>query len=379
MDDQNKKLTVVNALRGFAIIGVVWHHMMSESIATSKNPQDWGFIQTIGNALLANGWLGVNAFFVLSGFVLALPYLRGDRTMESTADIRHFYMRRAERILPLYYLSYLVLAAFPIQYDANSSLLEEAFFVLTATNGFTLDHWSPKANWVLWSLSVEIWFSVVFPFLLLGLRRLGCLRFLGLIMLVSLSVRLYGSAPQFDSGNVYLNPVRDSFLGRLDEFYLGILIAYFYTKTKKPKETVLWLYLIGGGLLVLAACLIWDTCAKDSAPRLIPPFINIVLDMGLSGILYSLLALRSDWVRRIICLYPLQLIGLMCYSIYIWHGRLLREFESIPGGSPLMYLLYLFLLSLLSYRYIEFGRVTRIQSLFLIKAPSQRPQTTRSP
>src|ERR1700689_3768513 len=94
------KLEVINGLRGFAILAVIWHHLFGlyfkpgSSVALE--------IARGGGSFLSYGWIGVPLFFVLSGFVLYLPYAEGGAKLATGADALNFYRRRAERLLPLY-------------------------------------------------------------------------------------------------------------------------------------------------------------------------------------------------------------------------------------------------------------------------------------
>src|SRR5271169_2972100 len=97
------KLDVINGLRGAAIVAVVWHHLFGLYF---KPGSEIALGPAITQPLffLSYGWIGVQLFFVLSGFVLYLPFARGKATMASWADWKRYYGRRAARLLPLYYL-----------------------------------------------------------------------------------------------------------------------------------------------------------------------------------------------------------------------------------------------------------------------------------
>src|ERR1019366_5166991 len=97
-----KRLAVINGLRGYAILGVIYFHL----IGVFFNRPGW-FTFSIGNlpvfplTYLGHGWLGVDLFFILSGFVLYLPYANGSRELKTKDHLWTFYKNRASRLLPL--------------------------------------------------------------------------------------------------------------------------------------------------------------------------------------------------------------------------------------------------------------------------------------
>src|SRR5579859_1718984 len=96
------KLEVINGLRGAAIVAVIWHHLFGlyfkPGSAAALQPAP------MGGFFLSYGWIGVQLFFVLSGFVLYLPYAEGRAKLSSGTEVLVFYRHRAARLLPLYYI-----------------------------------------------------------------------------------------------------------------------------------------------------------------------------------------------------------------------------------------------------------------------------------
>ncbi len=140
------RLTAIDGFRGIAISAVVFHHLFQVHIARA-DPSLFGIDLTF---LLTSGWLGVNLFFVLSGFVLFLPYRMGTREFSRPDNIVGFYRHRAARLFPAYY--FCVLAILGLQ--AGNGLddvkyLREVFGLLTWTFPFMPDLYSPPANWAL--------------------------------------------------------------------------------------------------------------------------------------------------------------------------------------------------------------------------------------
>ena len=357
------RIEVLDGLRGYAILVVIWHHLFSPSLTP---PGTGGVAVTEQLALLpwtllANGWLGVNLFFVLSGFVLFLPYMDGARELEGWADLKAYYVRRARRLLPLYYIN--LLACF-LLVKAPESLWDVAL-MLTATFNFTQELWSPSYNWVLWSLGIEIWFSVVFPAVLVAYKRLGMARLVAGTLVVSLLVRLVGNDPAWNVGSEpYLGVIKDSLIGRLDDFVVGMGACYLWRGATAEQQRG-WsspVTLLGGAVFVLVASMAWDHVALGRAPLLVRPFINDVLLVGLFLVVMFLLHTRSRVVRFVSANGLLQTVGLMCYSLYVWHGvALIRYARVFTVPKVIGYLVFLFAFSYLSFRYIEFGHVRELR------------------
>jgi peptidoglycan/LPS O-acetylase OafA/YrhL len=355
------RVGVINGLRGVAILWVIYHHLFSR-----LTPPGWHGVTLAGVhvpvfAPLANGWLGVNLFFLLSGFVLFLPYASGKRQLASRADVLDFYRRRVRRLLPLYYFSLVVTWAF----FSRPETLREFALMLTVTFPFTTSEWTPRCNWVLWSLGVEFWLSALFPLVVVGLRRWGVARLLVAVGALSLLVRVLGVwSPAFESGNLYLNALKDSPLGRLDEFALGLVLAQLYVEGKRLGSRPA-LLAAAGALCVWLGCVLWDEVALGHLPRALRPALNLVVDGGF----FLLTAAALDAVgplRQLFANTTLQVLGMMCYSLYVWHGIVMvkvvgGELDVLHVG---LFLLLLACLSAFTYRFIEFHHERDARRLF---------------
>ena len=170
----SSKIGVVNGLRGVAILMVVLHHMFIP--LAGQNPLHPGEIDPNGlfATFITDAWLGVNIFFVLSGFVLFLPYRLGRRKIEGLADFWAFYRHRVHRLLPLYFIVVFVSLGLHAQFAAGSrNWYLELGGLLSTLFIFSPHGFMPPSNIVLWSVGVEIWFSLLFPALILAIRKWG--------------------------------------------------------------------------------------------------------------------------------------------------------------------------------------------------------------
>ncbi|MBS0583580.1 MAG: acyltransferase [Proteobacteria bacterium] len=351
-------LPVLDLLRGFAILGVLWHHLFFKSVfhtgwwMTSSSP--FAFIAS----WTCNGWFGVNLFFILSGFVLYLPFAIEQRTFTGKDDVLGFYRRRARRLLPLYYFSVVLIMGV-----AGRFSIKEYLALLTCLFNFTSVTFMPELNVVLWSLGIEIWFSLLFPFLVIFISRFSWRRALPSVLLLALVVRLVGEAFRIFSLGDYdiLNPVKDSVLGRMDDFVIGMGLAALHAQGYRVAHPGRVLVL---GLVALTATF---TYADYSFSGVLPSFaialVNTLFQISAVLLMLALLAMNRVRCR------PIELIGMMCYSIYIWnfvviiHVAPSAAFSQHPWPSFLEFLSIMIPLTWLSYRYIEFGHVRQVSQL----------------
>jgi peptidoglycan/LPS O-acetylase OafA/YrhL len=360
------KLDVINGLRGWAILAVIYHHLFGRLTEPGFASQEIFGVAFNPLSFLSNGWLGVNLFFMLSGFVLAYPFIAGRRHMKDWENIRDFYRRRGRRLLPLYYLCVVICMIFLWPMPALDVFLRDVWLMGTVTFNFTSDMWAPKYNWVLWSLGIEIWFSVVFPFIVLAVTRWGIGPVFLIVLIVSLGTRVAGSEMSFAGNNLVLNPIKDSLPARLDEFLWGYLLCHLYVNHSQDliRRFALPLFVLGF-LLILLGSNLWDAVQTGLLTVSAMAYLNLVIDAGLAAVLMSLLCMEKNLLRRCFSNHLIQLLGIMCYSLYVWHGVLMLKLVNLDLDPYLViYSFSLVVVSLLTYRYVEFGHVSDTRSLF---------------
>lgn len=353
-----ERLGVINGLRGAAIVGTVFHHSFFEQFAygTGKISTPW-----LVELMASSGWLGVNLFFFLSGFVLYLPYCAGKRRFVSRADVKEFYRRRFLRLAPLYTFVWIVSLVFATNIQLNETgFYKTALLYLTCAYPFYPGMFFPPGNWVMWSLGAEIWFSVLFPLAVVIIHRLGWGRGIALALLGALAVRIGGQLI-YGVASTPLNMISDSVLGRLDEFVLGMFAAYLYKNGFKASPLHL---IVGVGLFVIGAA-VWQYRFLSTLPPVSGAFANDFVDAGILLITVALLTLQHRWIAAIEARW-LQLLGVMCYSIYLWHGIIQVHFKHSMFSSAFAYMAYLgvvLALSAFTFRYIEFRNVASWREL----------------
>src|SRR3954447_4319923 len=361
-----RRIGAIHGLRGIAILGVVFHHSFWR----------YSFESGIGRPILTNGWMGVDLFFVLSGFVLYLPFAAG-----KPFSGREFYRRRFFRLAPLFFVVALVSTAFA----GFAGVMDRAFYTSTIalfSGLFTLrpQTFFPAANWVLWSLGVELLFSVFFPILVVGRRRLVWITIAA--MIVCTALRAFG---YWHGTRQYLDWISASAFARLDEFLLGMVAAYLYRAKHRLLE--IRFLTLAGTVLILLSCAGFDLWISKRLPSYAAGGLITLLDLGIFAVLLGVLGHPDGIVARVLEWRPLQVVGMMCYSIYVWHGIVLLHLykitttDAVPpfGLHYFAYLAILFAMSAMTYRYVEFRGVDDWRSLFLLLPARSEPVAAKEP
>jgi peptidoglycan/LPS O-acetylase OafA/YrhL len=363
------RLPVINGLRGVAIIGVLSFHVMEGMFTRAAFPPALSIP-------LASGWSGVNLFFILSGFVLFLPYAANEDAIGLLARPLGFYRRRARRLLPLFYCGTLAAWALAV---AGGAPAAPGQLLAVLSLGFIFDSHSltPSFNPALWSLGDEIAFSLIFPLLALSFRRHGACRILFVAAVIALVLRVGGiwRLPALQGATFN----SDMFACRFDEFVLGMALAWIYVRDRLPRRP-LW-FALGGLVAILAAWTGFDLVLREALPPLCRAFLNDLLDAGFAAIVAAALVPRTP-LAMALSWPPLQVAGMMCYSLYVWHMPLLdwlapdRARLPLPqlGAELALYLVATFAVAALSYRFIEFPRTGDWRRYF--RLPARVPPLT---
>ena len=332
-------LPQIDGLRGVAILAVIYQHAFSHGVGPALAAH--GVIPY----LQGDGWLGVSLFFVLSGFVLALPFIGAEDRMHRLPEALAFYARRAKRLLPLFAIGCFV------GYLVNRTTPASLILSLTTLSMFDWNEFFPRVNGPFWTLMLEIWFSMLLPALMILAARFGYWRILAAALAVALATRIVGA--QFAYISVTINPVKDSVLGRIDDFVIGIVIAKLYVDGRL-REVPRWLCSCGVALVV-ASALGWDLAAQGILPTTTRAFLNLPTSVGFACVVMSCLAERSR-IAGVVTLWPLRVAGAMCYSLYCWHYWVMQATgpNALTLGTVGRFLLITAAVSLLSYRFIEF-------------------------
>ena len=353
---------MLNGLRGIAIIGVIFWHLYGDSLYFMDLQK--GKIPLF-HLLPLNAFQGVALFFLLSAFVLYLPYVLGTRKMEGLSDVFDFYRRRGKRLLPLYFIGVLFSMIYIHPVQNLWDFVRDIFLMGTATFTFQESSFLSSYNFLLWTLSLEIWFSLALPFIILAIRKIRIRDVILLMVLIafisrSIGIVLIQEHFAFMFGGA-VTPAMDHLLCRLDDFAVGLLLAHLYVHRSSFSKNTRWLFCAIA--LILAAFALRTYSKGGYFPLLLLPFSNTILNAGFLFLIGYLLACRNI-ITRLASSWPLQMLGLMCYSLYIWHGMAIVPLQARQDLPHLLrYLFLLISFSWLTYRYIEHGHVDDYRKL----------------
>ena len=324
----------IPALTGLRFVLAIWVILFH---LTGKRMLLYGWAQSAPApvvAALRGGYLAVETFFVLSGFVLALSY--GSMSWDSKSLIRYSAGRFA-RVYPAYLLGLLMIAPFIADYAGKDKPAQLAIY------SFALQGWTPPAvywNTPAWSLSCELFFYLSFP--LIARLRLKAITLVSAAVLLPVLLARTGAPSTW-------KPVH-----HLADFLLGIAAAALYERLAKRRTNGLWFYVPAAALALMVishADAISRTMDINAALRPLNAALIVGLALG-GGLPAQLLSTRVA-----------TCLGNASYSMYILHVPLLWWYKRLtPAPSAAVYLTLVVLVSALAFRLVEQPAGGRIRS-----------------
>ncbi len=278
-----------------------------------------------GFTALSGGFVGVDVFFVISGYLITAN-LHGD-LLRGRFSILGFYERRARRILPALFVMIAASGVGALMFLPNDLKLfgESAVFtVLSLSNLFFFRHTgyfdvgatvSPLLH--TWSLAVEEQFYLGFPLVLWAGARMAKGRRTRLVALIAV---LWAASFAFSLWQVAHDQRAAFYLpfARAWELLTGALLA----TGPAPPPGRRWMREAGGAgglLLVLGAVLFMPAAASFPGLNALPPCLGAALVIWAGGAEGG----RASWAARLLQLRPVVFVGLISYSLYLWHWPLL--------------------------------------------------------
>ena len=324
----------IDVLRAMAVLPVIIFHFKNEYFPL--------------------GYLGVDIFFVISGYLIAKIILK-DLTNNSFSYVG-FYTRRVKRILPAFLFVIIISLFFAIFILLNSdlkafseSIISSLFFVQNIyywiTGGYFGTENELKPLLHLWSLGIEIQFYIFFPIFFIFLYKIKftfkkIIIFIILISLISLLLNVFLIFKGHRDSLFFLFPFR------IWEFGLGILTALIQNKNKN------YFYLEKYRTLIGLAFIVFNYIYK----------INYLPDSFLICVGTALLLFRENITKNFFHKFfnsqALIFIGLISYSLYLWHWPVATylkyiSVDKLSNNYIFFGILLTVMFSLFSWKYVE--------------------------
>lgn len=332
----------IDGLRAVAVVPVVFFHA--------------------GSSLFAGGYVGVDVFFVISGYLITSIILN-DLSKDKFSFIT-FYERRARRILPPLYLVILCCIPFawlylnPFDYkDFSQSLFAVSFYISNVLFWVESDYFAAATELKplihTWSLAVEEQFYILFPLLLWLLWKVGskisrCVYAIALVGIFSLVLAQY-AAFKYPEANFFLLP------SRAWELAIGALIAFLFFHRMDIINSITSRRLLNEAMGTSGLVLIfYSVFTYDNTT----PFPSLYALAPTLGTALLILSNSETLAGKVLSAKPTVFIGLLSYSIYLWHQPLfafMRHYSiEEPSVGVMVFLSVLsVLLAYFSWRYVE--------------------------
>lgn len=314
---QNGKLIPeIDGLRFLAILLVFLHHV--HSFFEFSSPVEFKDIDRFEGLRqwLIDGRKGVDLFFVISGFILALPFARSYLKGAPQPSLRKYFKRRLTRLEPPYIAAMVVMfLVFPLVTSmdypfAFRSLMASLVYCHVFIYGVTSFLLS-----VAWSLELEVHFYLLAPLLFLVLKLPPLFRRWG-IVLVILGLPWLQSA--YQTPGFYL-------LHYIQFFISGILLADLYIDRPKIKTGNVFFSFIG--LLLFAVVLFLPHVRTHLMSFEHDKVYAMIFPLAIAAFYY--IVLTNPFWGKIFAYRWISLIGGMCYSIYLVHQPILSAIMKV--------------------------------------------------
>lgn len=328
----------IDGLRAIAVVSVIFYHAQIV---------DW----------FKGGFIGVDIFFVISGYLITRIILIELYAKNSFSFI-NFYERRARRILPVLFLVIFSSIPFAWQTLLPTAFVEYAesilaslffgsnFFFYFSTTEYGAESALLKPFLHTWSLGVEEQFYLAFPIIALAAFKYCKNHFLIILTALSLLSLQFSDLMEIKNSNLnfYLP------FSRFWELSIGSVLAYRELNTKDTQGNF-WtqLFPVVGLFLVLYSILSFNGETPHPSFHTVLPVLGVAMIIGYAS--------KHDLIGKILGSRPFVWVGLLSYSAYLWHFPIFafsRNIHIEPSNYDKFFWIFLtVVLSIISYFFVE--------------------------
>lgn len=367
----------LDGMRGVAVLWVMLFHFAALGAGRGDPWIEAMDKLPLLDAVIRNGYLGVDLFFLISGFLLTLPWFLHARAGEAAPRAREFYPRRVRRIVPAYYLQLVVLFAIVLPLLLGIDYWKRDLYVILY-NGFAhaafvhnlspLSSASMSVNGALWTLAVEAQYYLVLPLLAPLFVRAPVIATIaafiaatlwqlasrhGLDGLVAWQMAM-GAHWKWSEATVR-HLLVTQFPAYLGHFALGTLLGRAWLEWRdRALGRRSFPYLFAAGAAALAALLGY----LGSGVAVWGDYTWLLSTLCLGALLFAAAAGNGPIARALLAKGPLAFLGRISYSAYLYHllvlAVLLKHADALPRYAVFpIFLAATLALSWLSWRFIE--------------------------
>jgi peptidoglycan/LPS O-acetylase OafA/YrhL len=289
----------IDGLRFIAIGAVICYHIAD--FVRVKTGHAWE--DSTLSLFLSHGYFGVPLFFVISGFVISLPFVQREMAGRAPVPLKRYFLRRLTRLEPPYLINLLLLFSLLILVKDRSA--EELFPHLLASMAYShnaIYNEFSQVNFLAWSLEVEFQFYVLAPLLVWVFRIKGLLLrrvvLIGLMLLFGLIANDLAATGQMP---------RLSLLYHFSYFFCGFLLADVYVNNWNEEPNTRYLFDL---VSVFGWTALTITLYEPDRFRALFPFLIFIAYWA------AFRGRVSSWFFSQPLIY---IIGGMCYTLYLYH------------------------------------------------------------
>lgn len=361
--NEKTDLPELNGIRAIAIILVILHHCyLAVGSASFSKYKYANIFSKIFSKICENGRMGVDIFFVLSGFLIGGQLLK-NIIENNKIELKKFYLKRIFRIFPAYYFCLII---FIILFYGIENLSIQKFISHLL---YFQNYWYNIYE-ITWSLAVEEQFYLILPFLLFIFKdkmrssNKYVLILFSVIILIPFANRciIYSKLTNiFDSKMIGLK-IFGAFHTRFDQLFIGVLCAYIYYKFRFRMNNKMFVLITQYLSACLFLVLIYYSGMNGS-------FYKIVIQFTLIGISVGIFILSSvlikSFISKILSLKIFGFIARISYPLYLYHYFSIWIIDKnkffITQNIWINFMFYIYgififsiLISLLSWLFIEY-------------------------
>lgn len=349
-------IRALDGLRAIAIILVLLRHTFrpfSDAWAEHFQVGSYNIL-----TFFINGWVGVDLFFVLSGFLITLTFVGYKDNLKS---IKTYILKRVLRIVPAYYAVLIICSA--VIFFAGTMENEELLWSFAYHLLFLQDYLPSNINVVFWSLGVEEKFYMAALLLLPFIFRIhtryqttGVAAVVALLILLGIALRVWGyySAYSPDDYDTFFRVARSPFHACFAPLLIGVLTAVIYKNRDQSsrdldiKKAQSIFYISGCAFIILLA----SHAMMDKITLYDALFQPLLIAIIMGGLVFgAVFGGGFKWLEA----KPLRHISVLSYSLYLVHLPLwplckylidaIPALQSNPYGYIIVFFLFYMLMS----------------------------------